>query len=1051
MNRLLQDPSTLLAIILTLLTSLALLEVIGSSAVNGLILHIGWRNMMRRPGHTLLLLCGLVCSTVLITASFGLSDSLSNSVQIQRKADLGNINETVTGTFSQSQASHYLQLIQQSQQAQAVAALQSIPQRASLYNTRTGFTLDHVDTLAIPPTFDQVFGPMTDSQGHATHIADLQPGEIDISAGLAQHFDVQPGDRLTVTLSGQQFTLTAHAILSHDVMTTASDTFSLNLQQIIMPLAYYQQITHDTSLNTFAIKNATFDGDSRIQVVTNFLQQLFHVSSTSLLHTIISIPPSYKTTKVYSSTELVTFLSGEAFGTALGEEGLVQFAELLPAFTGLLVGAGLLLVALLFILLAAERRSELGMSRAIGMQRFHLVQALLTEGCGYGIIACLVGIPLGIGACMLELFTLSHVPLQGTFGTGASLSFYFWISWQHVVQSGCIEMLTTFAVVLATAIWISRLNIVAAIRDLEEPLVPMIPLANILKALVGSYRDAEGQLIPETSWHKIARRSDTVGILLRGLFLRGPLCLLLGAGLFLGEIWLQLQSPNGRFGWMTDLGIVLLIAGGGLLISWMLALCKVPTTLVSRLRFSLIGAGWLVYELQPSGYFLSLFRPAGTHLEINTGRTPEIILSSVVLIVGTVLFIMANADLLVALLNQFTLRLRSLAPIGRTSLSYPLTFRGRTTATVSLLSLVVFLTILLLTINVGSIQQADTTANSGGFQLQMNNLPASTEPLFQSNPILHQDIAVAGSAQNVVGGYINVLIPGHASQKVFDDVSAMNDAFLDHTLLPVQAKAQGYSTDRQIWDAVKNHSDLAVWRYDTNIQGISPNIDGFQPFPVEVTNKAGLTQRFTVIGIVSPNSQWPFLYVSTRSASTLVDTNSPSRLLTYFLRLNAGVSEQKVSRDLLTAFGSEYKATLQQLTANANTATISGLTAFLESYLALGLLFGALSIGIITSRSVIERRQQIGMLRAIGFSRGLVLRSFLLEAGLVITLSLAGGTTLGLWTAYQITHTLYPDFFVPFPQLALILLGSYLITFISSSLPARKAAHVLPAEALRYE
>jgi ABC-type antimicrobial peptide transport system permease subunit len=124
---------------------------------------------------------------------------------------------------------------------------------------------------------------------------------------------------------------------------------------------------------------------------------------------------------------------------------------------------------------------------------------------------------------------------------------------------------------------------------------------------------------------------------------------------------------------------------------------------------------------------------------------------------------------------------------------------------------------------------------------------------------------------------------------------------------------------------------------------------------------------------------------------------------------------------------------------------------FLSSSLILGLLFGALAIGVITSRSVIERRQQIGMSRALGFSRGLVLRSFLLEAGFVITLSLLIGTILVLWVADQITSSTYPGFPIPIIPLALILAGSYLTACITTVLPSRAASRIRPVEALRYE
>ena len=42
-------------------------------------------------------------------------------------------------------------------------------------------------------------------------------------------------------------------------------------------------------------------------------------------------------------------------------------------------------------MLAAERRSELGIARAIGTRRGHLVELFLFEGAAYDVVAALVG------------------------------------------------------------------------------------------------------------------------------------------------------------------------------------------------------------------------------------------------------------------------------------------------------------------------------------------------------------------------------------------------------------------------------------------------------------------------------------------------------------------------------------------------------------------------------------------------------------------------------------------------------------------------------------
>ena len=63
--------------------------------------------------------------------------------------------------------------------------------------------------------------------------------------------------------------------------------------------------------------------------------------------------------------------------------------------------AGILLIFLIFVMLAAERRRELGIMRAVGGQRAHVVRLFTFEGAAYAITAAAVGSVLGVvcGCC----------------------------------------------------------------------------------------------------------------------------------------------------------------------------------------------------------------------------------------------------------------------------------------------------------------------------------------------------------------------------------------------------------------------------------------------------------------------------------------------------------------------------------------------------------------------------------------------------------------------------------------------------------------------------
>ena len=72
------------------------------------------------------------------------------------------------------------------------------------------------------------------------------------------------------------------------------------------------------------------------------------------------------------------------------------FSSVFTIFGIFSILAGVLLIFLIFVMLAAERRSELEVARAIGVQRRHVVQTFVTEGMLYDVVAAALGLALGL-------------------------------------------------------------------------------------------------------------------------------------------------------------------------------------------------------------------------------------------------------------------------------------------------------------------------------------------------------------------------------------------------------------------------------------------------------------------------------------------------------------------------------------------------------------------------------------------------------------------------------------------------------------------------------
>ena len=128
-----------------------------------------------------------------------------------------------------------------------------------------------------------------------------------------------------------------------------------------------------------------------------------------------------------------------------------------------------------------------------------------------------------------------------------------------------------------------------------------------------------------------------------------------------------------------------------------------------------------------------------------------------------------------------------------------------------------------------------------------------------------------------------------------------------------------------------------------------------------------------------------------------------------------------------------------------------------QGFMALGLVVGVAALGVISARAAVERRQQIGMLRAIGFQPEMIRRALLAETAIVAFTAIAAGTILGLVLSYNVIADSsgqpgYGDltFTVPWLNLALIFTAVIVAALLTTLAAAHRATRIYPAEALRY-
>jgi putative ABC transport system permease protein len=116
---------------------------------------------------------------------------------------------------------------------------------------------------------------------------------------------------------------------------------------------------------------------------------------------------------------------------------------------------------------------------------------------------------------------------------------------------------------------------------------------------------------------------------------------------------------------------------------------------------------------------------------------------------------------------------------------------------------------------------------------------------------------------------------------------------------------------------------------------------------------------------------------------------------------------------------------------------------------AIALLVGGVGIANVMVISVLERRSEIGLRRALGASRRHVAEQFLTEAVLLSALGGLAGTLIGM--AATVTYAASQHWSIQIPALALYggVSAALLIGAIAGLYPSIRAARLSPTEALR--
>jgi len=302
-------------------------------------------------------------------------------------------------------------------------------------------------------------------------------------------------------------------------------------------------------------------------------------------------------------------------------------------------------------------------------------------------------------------------------------------------------------------------------------------------------------------------------------------------------------------------------------------------------------------------------------------------------------------------------------------------------------------------------------------------------------------------------------------------LTGVNDGYLAQAaaVYPFKARAPGYESDAAVWRALGERDDVAIVAPRFGLNGITATLPAtFIDVRVPQASNALLApnrldqmsepRRLQVIGVLAEDATRAGGVVQVGRTTLAKIAGQPVAPGAYYITVRPGGDVRAVQQELERAFvGNGLDATVMAEEFAVGQNITRGVLGLFQGFMALGLLVGIAALGVITSRSVVERRQQIGVLRAIGFQPRMVALSLVLEASFIALTGLLIGASTGILLGDSIVRSFFKEltpqtqFPVPWLQIGLILLVAYGFSLLTTILPAYQASRIYPAEALRYE
>lgn len=971
------DPLTT-TLVVAVAAAVAFVTVLLGKAV---LRRLALRQIIRRPTETLLVVLGSVLGTALIVASLAVGDSLDRSVRQTAYDVLGPVDESVRSAS----------LVQGDEVADRIAPLRDDPRIDGVLTIRgdqAAAVRQSADGVVAEPRvllwevdFDAAAGfGAPDPSG--LDVADPGSGGVIINDNLADRLGARPGDELTFHAYGQRLDAVVTQVVPAEGLAGLGLGASANRDAFVSP----------------GVLTAAAAAGGVEPTTTTVVSNAGGVEAGAELTDEVSAAMS----------ELLGPLTAQGASVATPKQDVLDAAAETGESLGsmfLFIGsfciiAGILLLVNVFVMLADERRGQLGILRAIGMRRRHVTGEFAIEGAVYALTSAVLGALIGIA--LGRVIVAIALRILNSYDQGENqLRVAFEIAPASLIGGAAAGFLFAFLAVILTSVRIARTNIIAAIRDLEPPVRPKTRTRLVILSAIATV------LLTAAAIPAVIASAATQTYLLPTL-------------------------------------------------AAVAAVPMLSRLMGARTALTVVALGVLAWGLLANTVRPDIYDEAST--------APYVVLGCM-LSFAAVTLVSLHQSVLLRPFRRLVERPTQRGLATRLAVAYPTAKRFRTGATLAMYSVVVLVIVLMtqiMTIIDRNMDQAVADATSG-WSLRVDYNP--TMPIGDLRQELTRDFA----------GEINDVSPLTIAVAEGDDPRLATTERLpvvavgvatDFTDTPpvLDARLPRLLSDRAAWDLIRQ--DPAYVLVDT-FYGSTGGPPGEPVAPGEVITltdpRTGQRTEHTVAGVVRDGS--PFYGVTGADlrfpvflgVDAVVDTFGPAATQSSaLLRTSDGVDvgglvpqiqgahidHGVVATDLAAAVEQTYAANNQFFR-------------LMQGYLALGLLVGIISLGVIMVRAVRERRRAIGVLRALGFQAGTVRIAFLAESTFIAVEGVIIGSVLGVattWLLYRNSaafETITGPYPIAWGQILILVVITLAASVLATLAPAQRAARIRPAVAVR--